>query len=56
MKYEVINHETKVHNILILGVSISALVLIGDTNYITLSSIFDTPPESLVVGTVLVPM
>nr|WP_279326553.1 spore gernimation protein GerPD [Bacillus kexueae] len=34
----------------IIGVSSSSVFLIGDTNTITMSSIFDTPPESLIIG------
>nr|WP_240460761.1 spore gernimation protein GerPD [Fictibacillus barbaricus] len=40
----------------IIGVSLSSVVLIGDSDCISLGSAFDTPPESLVIGTTLVPL
>lgn len=55
MEYTVINHELSVENIRIIAVATSSLFLVGDTNVITLSSIFDTPPESLIIGP-LVPL
>ncbi|QHE51385.1 spore gernimation protein GerPD [Pontibacillus sp. HMF3514] len=50
MKYEVHNCGLNVGNIQIAGVSSSSVFLIGDNEHISLSSIFDTPPESLIVG------
>ncbi len=50
MKYEVHNCGLNVGNIKITGVSSSSVFLIGDNEHISLSSIFDTPPESLIVG------
>ncbi|AKP46344.1 MULTISPECIES: hypothetical protein [Bacillus] len=50
MNLQVSNHELKVANIKITGVSSSSLVLIGDANQIQLFSAFDTPPEALIVG------
>ncbi len=55
MEFTVINHELSVGTIRIIGVSTSSLFLIGDSQVITLSSIFDTPPESLIIGP-LVPL
>ena len=55
MDYTVVNHGIHVGHIRVVGVASSALFLIGDSNYITLSSIFDTPPESLIIGP-LVPL
>lgn len=55
MKLEVVNKEISVGSVRIIGVSSSSLFLIGDTQIVTLSSIFDTPPESLIVGP-LVPL
>lgn len=55
MKLEVINKELSVGSIRIIGVASSSLFLIGDTKTVTLSSIFDTPPESLIIGP-LVPL
>ena len=55
MEYTVVNHELSVDNIKIIAVATSSLFLVGDANVITLSSIFDTPPESLIIGP-LVPL
>ncbi|MFA8438184.1 spore gernimation protein GerPD [Pueribacillus sp. YX66] len=50
MRYYVVNRGLAVGNIRILGVASSSLVLIGDADMITLGSVFDTPPESYIVG------
>ncbi|WP_070119860.1 spore gernimation protein GerPD [Bacillus marinisedimentorum] len=50
MHYTVVNRELAVGDISILGVSSSSIVLVGDTESIALSSIFDTPAESLIIG------
>ncbi|MFC4403211.1 spore gernimation protein GerPD [Gracilibacillus xinjiangensis] len=50
MYYNVNNWSLEVGNISIMGVSSSSLFLIGDSENIQLSSIFDTPPESYIVG------
>jgi spore germination protein PD len=55
MNYTVINKEISVGNIRIIGVTSSSVFLIGDTEVINCSSIFDTPPESLIIGP-LVPL
>ncbi|MDF2669967.1 MAG: spore gernimation protein GerPD [Paenibacillus sp.] len=55
MNMSVVNKEVQIGNIEVIGVSSSSVFLIGDTEIITLSSIFDTPPESLVIGP-LVPL
>ncbi|WP_274363488.1 spore gernimation protein GerPD [Paenibacillus thermotolerans] len=47
---QVINRQLQVNHIRIIGVASSAVVLVGDTRSINCSSIFDTPPESLIVG------
>ncbi|WP_248929486.1 spore gernimation protein GerPD [Paenibacillus hamazuiensis] len=44
------NKQLTVGNIRITGVATSSVFLIGDTENITSSSIFDTPPESLIIG------
>lgn len=46
----VTNKVLLVEHIRILGVGSSSVVLVGDTNSIQCSSIFDTPPESLIIG------
>ena len=50
MELNVINRELAVGDIRIIGVTTSSLFLIGDANSIQLASIFDTPPESLIIG------
>lgn len=55
MKMIVENKEIRIGDINIIGVASSSVFLIGDTKVITCSSIFDTPPESLIIGP-LVPL
>jgi len=50
MHFHVVNHNLSVGNIEVLGVSSSAYFQIGDTDYVALYSMFDTPPESVIVG------
>ncbi|MFC0470359.1 spore gernimation protein GerPD [Halalkalibacter kiskunsagensis] len=50
MNFTVVNKSICVDNIRIIGVSSSSVFLVGDTDSITLSSVFDTPPESLIIG------
>lgn len=56
MNFTVVNHEIKVGRIKMLGVSTSALFLIGDANFLIMSSILNTPPESLVSGPFVPPL
>lgn len=50
MNFTVVNHNICVGNIDIIGVAASSILLVGDANSISLSAIFDTPPESLIIG------
>ncbi|MCA1030978.1 spore gernimation protein GerPD [Bacillus timonensis] len=50
MNFSVVNKDLNVGNIHVVGVSSSSVFLIGDTNTIALSSTFDTPAESLIIG------
>ncbi|OLO29033.1 spore gernimation protein GerPD [Alkalihalophilus pseudofirmus] len=50
MNFNVVNRNLSVGTIRIIGVASSSVFLVGDTNTISLSSYFDTPPESLIVG------
>lgn len=50
MNFTVVNKGMKVQQIRVMGVSASSVFIIGDTEWITCSSVFDTPPESLIVG------
>ncbi|MGE6609451.1 spore gernimation protein GerPD [Peribacillus sp. NPDC076916] len=53
MEFNVINHQLCVGDIKIIGIASSALFLIGDVQTVQLSSAFDTPPESLIIGPVV---
>jgi spore germination protein PD len=53
MKMEVINKQLHIGKIDIMGVASSSMVLVGDTEVVTLSSISDTPPESVLVGPIV---
>ncbi|WP_163101659.1 spore gernimation protein GerPD [Peribacillus alkalitolerans] len=55
MELHVTNENLCVGNIQVSGVASSALFLIGDVNTVQLSSAFDTPPESMIIGP-LVPL
>ncbi|MGN7398397.1 spore gernimation protein GerPD [Cytobacillus praedii] len=50
MNFHVYNRDLCVGNIRILGVASSSLLLVGDAQTIQLASVFDTPPESLIIG------
>ncbi|MDF0726961.1 spore gernimation protein GerPD [Cytobacillus sp. S13-E01] len=50
MNFTVVNRDLCVGNIKVIGVATSSVFLIGDTKTISLSSTFDTPPESLIIG------
>lgn len=50
MNFEVTNHEVCVDQIQVIVVSSASLFHIGDSHAIQLTSTFDTPPESLIIG------
>lgn len=50
MKFTVRNEKLNVDNIQIGGLEQSALVLIGDSEFIGCSSVFDTPKDSFIVS------
>ncbi|RJS60515.1 spore gernimation protein GerPD [Bacillus sp. PK3_68] len=50
MNFTVVNKNISVGSLEIGGVASASVALVGDTDTITLSSIFDTPPESFIVG------
>jgi spore germination protein PD len=52
LKFTVVNRELYVGTVKVTGVATSSVFLIGDSETITCSSIFDTPPESLVIGAI----
>ncbi|MBF0708093.1 MULTISPECIES: spore gernimation protein GerPD [Bacillales] len=56
MKYTVINRGLSVGHINITAVASSSVFLVGDTESIVCSSIFDTPPESLIISAPFVPL
>lgn len=53
MEFNVTNCGIYVGHIETNGVSSASLFLIGDAETIELSSAFDTPPESLIIGAVV---
>ncbi|CAG7604956.1 putative spore germination protein GerPD [Paenibacillus solanacearum] len=50
MDLHVTNKELVVGSIRVTGVASSSVFIVGDTQVINLSSVFDTPPESLIIG------
>ncbi|MBD1380619.1 spore gernimation protein GerPD [Metabacillus arenae] len=50
MNFTVVNKELNIGGIRVFGVSSSSVFIVGDAQTITQSSIFDTPPESLIIG------
>jgi len=50
IQWTVVNKGLQVGTIKITGVGSASVVLIGDTEVISTSSVFDTPPESLIIG------
>lgn len=50
MNFTVVNKDISVGNVKITGVASSSTFIVGDTDQISLSSVFDTPPESLIIG------
>ncbi|WP_102028007.1 spore gernimation protein GerPD [Salirhabdus sp. Marseille-P4669] len=51
MYFTVHNWGLNVGNIQVQAVASSSVFLVGDNEHIKLSSMFDTPPESYIVGT-----
>lgn len=50
MILKVENKALNVGSVKVTAVASSSVFLIGDTQVIYLSSVFDTPPESLIIG------
>ncbi|WP_127586083.1 spore gernimation protein GerPD [Paenibacillus koleovorans] len=50
MNMTVVNKGITIGRIQVTGVSSSSVLMVGDTEVITLTSVFDTPPESLIIG------
>ncbi|MGO4184839.1 spore gernimation protein GerPD [Paenibacillus sp. MCAF9] len=48
--FKVVNHLLSVGQIEVLGVSSASMLQVGDTDNVNLYSMFDTPPESVIVG------
>ncbi|WP_422656748.1 spore gernimation protein GerPD [Paenibacillus sp. EC2-1] len=48
MKLNVVNKALSVGEIKVLSISSSSVFLVGDTQFINCSSLFDTPPDSLI--------
>ncbi|GBG12161.1 hypothetical protein PAT3040_07022 [Paenibacillus agaridevorans] len=50
VNFTVHNHQLCVGRIEVLGIASSSLLQVGDTRRMALYSMFDTPPESVIVG------
>lgn len=50
MELNVINRVLCVNDVQVIGISASSLFIVGDADTIQLGSVFDTPPESLIIG------
>lgn len=50
MEYTVINHEICVGRIKITAIGGASVFIIGDSEIITPSSVFDSPPEAVTIG------
>jgi len=50
MIFKVVNKQLKVNSVYVIGVASSSVFLIGDTERINCSSMFDTPPEAVSIG------
>ncbi|MCY9665324.1 spore gernimation protein GerPD [Paenibacillus alginolyticus] len=50
MNLHVENKQLFVGDVRIIGVASSSIFLIGDTEVVSLSSMFDTPPESVIIS------
>ncbi|MBW7455949.1 spore gernimation protein GerPD [Paenibacillus sepulcri] len=55
MNLNVVNHALSVGCIQLTAVASASILQVGDTGQINLYSMFDTPPESVIVGP-LVPL
>jgi len=53
MQFNVENKELTVGSVEIRAIASSSVFIIGDTRIISNGSIFDTPPESLVIGPIV---
>lgn len=50
IQLNVTNDVLQVDHIEVLGVASASMLQIGDTDQVVLYSVFDTPPESVIVG------
>ncbi|WP_162354583.1 hypothetical protein [Paenibacillus lycopersici] len=50
MQLNVVNHVLAVGSIQLTAVASASILQIGDTQTVSLVSMFDTPPESVIVG------
>ncbi|KHF39949.1 spore gernimation protein GerPD [Halalkalibacter okhensis] len=50
MNFTVVNKDICVGNIRLGDCSSASIFLVGDVETVSLSSAFDTPPESLIIG------
>lgn len=50
MKYNVINGKLCIGSITLNNTSAASTLFIGDTKIVSLSSVYETPPETFIVG------
>jgi hypothetical protein len=50
MIFYVVNQGLQVGSIEVLGVASSSMLQVGDNDTVSLYAMFDTPPESIIVG------
>lgn len=50
IRYTVKHGDLSVQSLTISSVSVSSILFVGDVKSIALSSIYETPPESTIVG------
>lgn len=50
MNFQVYNRDLHIGDIRVMGVSSSSILMVGDAETIQLTSAFDTPAESLIIG------
>jgi len=56
MNFTVVNKNIHVGQIRVIAVATASVFLVGDAECIGTSSIFDTPPESLIIGRSFIPL
>lgn len=50
MRYQVINQAICIQKVKVSAISSAASLFIGDTQIVTLRSLYETPPEKMIIG------